>query len=440
MRGPRILFVPTLLAALGAPALAQDFSDTFDNNHIDFWRLVDDPDDVVAVTESNQRLEYTFAENLSTDTRAGIAGKLWWFDSSEPFQCRISGQLTPDNLGDGTVGFFIQFAEAGSAENATITDGAQFEYNVNDVGAYTAYRQYKNAKLVVQDTQPPGNVGMATAYFEYDGAGTLCASLIGYGTQADTICLHNLFPAVTGGPFPLTPRILVVVGALSEHDIGPILPENAWMDDFIIDAGVMNFVALPEDGGTTPDDTGEIDANGDGFIGIDDLALILRNAGGSGRLTAILKEQGFDSTMFSSQQWSKLMTGLYNHRIAPILSPPPGTTERAAAIATLNSLYVGPTTGPVKPSLPDTGTPDANNDGFVDFADIARVLEAKTANKQRLGEIFDVIGLDPSMFPKAKYWKQAVLPIYDGVILPEFDNPRSNKERKKDIKQLFKAY
>jgi hypothetical protein len=449
MRGPRILFVPTLVAILCAPALAQaetvtpepppDFSDTFDNNNLGAWRLVDDPINVISVAENNERLEFTFVENLLGDTRAGVAGKLWWFDSSEPFQAQITGHLTPQILGDGTVGFFIQFAEAGSAEDATLTDGVQFEYNWNDLGPYVAYRQYANGKIVVQDTLLPSVTGEGTAYFEYDGAGKLCASLIGYGNQADTICLSDLFPSVDQGPFPIEPRVLVVMGALSDHDTDAIEPDDAWMDDFVIDTGTVDYVPTADDGSSTPDDTGEIDANGDGYVDLSDLAFVLRSGGG-GRIAEILTELGFDSAKFSSQQWSKLMTGLYNHRIAPTLSPPPTASERSASISTLNSTYVGPSTGKKEPALPDTGTPDANNDGFVNFADVARVLEAKTATKDRLNEIFDVLGLDPSTFPKKKYWKMAIIPIYDGVILPEFESSRSNKERKKDLRKLFKAY
>lgn len=446
MRGLRVLFVPTLLGVLSVSALAQDqqqeppnFSDNFDNNKIDAWRLVDDPDDIISVAENNERLEFTFADNTTTDTRAGLAGKLWWFDSSQPFKCSISGQLTPQSFGNGTVGFFIQFAQAGSAEDGTITDGVQFEYNWNDIGPYVAYRQYADSGIVVQDTRIPSAIGVGTAYFEYDGAGTLCASLIGYGEQADTICLHNLFPAVTEGPVPIEPRVLVVIGALSDHNTNAIEPDNAWMDDFVIDDGVTTYIPTA-DAGNTPDDTGTPDANGDGYVDLNDLAFALRNSLGTGRITSILQEQGFDSTEFSSQQWAKLMTGLYNHRIARILSPPPSRSERSAAISTLISTYVGASSEPKKPSLPDTGTPDANNDGFVNFADIARVLEAKTADKARLNELLQAVGVDTSMFPKRKYWKMAIVPIYDAVIVPEFSEPRSKKERKHDLKKLFKAY
>lgn len=443
MRGLRFVFVPTLLALVGAPALAQDFSDDFNDNDLGAWRLADDPQDIISIAEDNQRLEFTLAENTTTSTRAGIAGRLWWFDAAQPFRCRVTGHFTPEVLGDGTVGLFIQFANAGSAETATISDGVQFEYNVNSLGPFLAYRHYRNGSIVIQDTLLPDAVDEATAYFQYDGAGTLCASLLGYGVQNDTICLDALFPPVTQGLFPIPTRVLVVIGALSDEHTEPVTPEDAWIDDFIIEEGEINFVPVedvPDDGG--PDDTGTIDANGDGFIDLDDLVFILRNSpgGSAARLTNLLERLGFDSTQFSSKQWSTLMTGLYNHRIAPFLAPPPDSTERSASIATLVSLYVGPTTTPNQPSLPDTGTQDANNDGFVTFADVARVLEARTATKERLNEIFDVIGLMPSDFSNRKLWIRSIRPIYEQVISPEFEEPRTKKDRKRDLRQLFRAY
>jgi hypothetical protein len=291
----------------------------------------------------------------------------------------------------------------------------------------------------VQNVLLPAVQGEGTAYFEYDGKGTLCASLLGFGDQSDTICLNKLFEGTTGGPFPIEPRVLVVAGAFSDHDTDAIGPEDAWMDDFVVVTGTTDYAPGALEETTSPDDTGTLDANGDGFIDLDDLAFVLRNGGG-GRVTELLKRLGFDSARYSTQQWSKLMNGLYTQRIAPTLFPRPSKSERSASIATLVSSYVGPSDEPSGPVLPDTGTPDANNDGFVNFADVARVLEARTADKDRLREIFDVLGLDREMIPKKKLWKATMKALYAGVILPEFEGDRSKKEQKKDRKQLFKAY
>lgn len=448
----RLLLVPTLLGLVCGPALAQDdepgadvvdFSDDFNNNAFDAWRLADDPLNTVSIAERNQRLEFTFAENASSSARAGLAGRLWWFDASEPFRCRVTGHLTPMFDGKGTVGFFVQFASSGSAEDGTIDDGVQFEYNVNEIGAYVAFRKYANGGIALQDTAQPAVTGEGTAYFEYDGAGTLCASLLGYGDQADSICVHGLFPAVTRGVFPVPARVLMVVGANSDPGTGAVDSMFAWMDDFVIDEGSVAFVDLADAGGggvVLPDDTGETDANGDGRVDLEDLVVVLRSGGGGERLREILRQSGFDSADFTSQQWSKLMTGLYTHRIAPTLYPRPSKSEQSAAISTLTASYVGAVTGPVEPTLPDTGTPDANNDGFVNFADVARVLEANTADKARLNAIFAVIGLDPAEFLSKKSWKRAVGPIYESEITPEFSEARSKKDRKRDVKALFKAY
>lgn len=149
------------------------------------------------------------------------------------------------------------------------------------------------------------------------------------------------------------------------------------------------------------------------------------------QILLILKEQGLDPARFSAKQWPKMMNGLYNHRIAPYLDPPPTAEQRDAAIAQLVAAYDAQLIFERR-DLFDSGTSDANADGTIDFADIARVIETGLADPERLRMIFAELELDPAAFPKDKLWKRAVKTFYKSHILPGFDEPRDKKQQKAD--------
>lgn len=231
------------------------------------------------------------------------------------------------------------------------------------------------------------------------------------------------------------------------------------IDIYIVSTGPYPIsVAPPDDGNDDGDDDSDITPPDDTLPGppppptpepapapdtpkiyfdVTDIALAVRAGEPSGEtLLEMLDGAGFHPQSYSAKEWKKLMIGLYNHRIAPALSPKPSKAERKATIAELISTYG---IAPELADLTDTGTQDANGDGDVDFADVARILEVGGASAERLTDTLVLIGMDPQEFPTRKAWKATVKTFYAARILPEFAGDRSKKQQKKDRKALIKA-
>jgi hypothetical protein len=173
------------------------------------------------------------------------------------------------------------------------------------------------------------------------------------------------------------------------------------------------------------------------YFTVSDIALVMRTTEPTPEsLRAILESSGFDPHEYTAKQWKRLMKGLYNHRIAPSLFPKPTKKERKAAIAALVATYG---IEPELADLTDTGTQDANGDGRVDFADIARILEVGGASPERLADTLNILGMDPEQVPSKKAWKSTVKAFYTARILPEFVGTRSKKQQSRDRKALIRS-
>ena len=167
---------------------------------------------------------------------------------------------------------------------------------------------------------------------------------------------------------------------------------------------------------------------------VSDIAMLVRVGDTTPEaLVEMLQGAGFDPLRYSAKDWKKLMTGLYDHRIAPSLLPEPTKQERKDAIATLIATYG---IAPDLADLTDTGTQDANGDGMVDFADVARILEVGGAEPERLVDTLALVGMDPLEMPNRKAWKSTVKAFYSARILPGFAGLRDRKQQKRDAKIL----
>lgn len=185
-----------------------------------------------------------------------------------------------------------------------------------------------------------------------------------------------------------------------------------------------------------PVDPGDDDAPPVYFT-VSDVALVVR-AGDSPPevLHDMLVGAGLDPSRYTAKEWKKLMTGFYDHRVMRELSPKPTKQERKDAIASLIATYG---IEPEMADLTDTGTQDADGNGQVEFADVARILEVGGASRERLAETLALLGLEADAFPSKKAWKATVRTFYEGQILSEFVGQRTKKQQSGDRKSLYKA-